>query len=566
MDKDLQSIQQARECVETAYAAFQQFSSFSQERIDAIVQTMAEAGLRAAEPLARMAVDETGYGRYEDKILKNKFGSQFVYDAIKDLKTVGILREDRQSGVIEIAAPVGVIAAIIPSTNPTSTAINKILISLKSRNGIVLSPHPAAVNCIKETAHLLNQAALSAGAPEGIIQCMTLPTLEGTQELMKHRRTALILATGGHGLVRAAYSAGKPAYGVGPGNVPAYIEASADIPKAVKDIFSGKCFDHGTLCSSEQAIVTDESIKDQVIEEVKRNGGHFLSETEIDAVGKTVVTPSRTINPKIVGRAAAVIASMAGLRVPEGTQVLVAPLQGVGRDFPLSIEKLSPILAFYVEKDWRAACERCIELLNYGGLGHTLAIHSRNEEIIREFGLQKPVFRIVVNSQAALGAVGYTTALFPSMTLGCGSIGGNITSDNISPLHLMNIKRLAYGKDGWRPSASGPSLNAQRRETAPITRQDIAAVVDQLLTQKNIASKAAAQNTDQPVVPPVGPALQPSTGAITATSPATVSFVCEDDIRTALKRNEKIYVNSKTIITPAARDLGTQKDVLVFTL
>jgi acetaldehyde dehydrogenase (acetylating) len=566
MDKDLQSIQQARECVEAAYAAFQQFSSFSQERIDAIVQSMAEAGLRAAEPLARMAVDETGYGRYEDKILKNKFGSQFVYDAIKNLKTVGILQEDRERGIIEIAAPVGVIAAIIPSTNPTSTAINKILISLKSRNGIVLSPHPAAVNCIKETAHLLNQAALSAGAPEGIIQCMTLPTLEGTQELMKHRRTALILATGGHGLVRAAYSAGKPAYGVGPGNVPAYVEASADIPKAIKDIFSGKCFDYGTLCSSEQAIVTDEPIKDQVIEEVKRNGGYFLSETEVDALGKIVVTPSRTINPKIVGRAATVIASMAGLRVPEGTQVLVAPLQGVGRDFPLSIEKLSPILAFYVEKDWRAACERCIELLNYGGLGHTLAIHSRNEEIIREFGLQKPVFRIVVNSQAALGAVGYTTALFPSMTLGCGSIGGNITSDNISPLHLMNIKRVAYGKEGWRPSSRVPSSNAQRHEVASVSRQDIAAVVDQLLTQKNIPSRPAAERLDQPIASPAAPALQPSTGATTTPPPATVSFVCEDDIRTALKRNEKIYVNSKTIITPSARDLGTQKDVLVFTV
>jgi acetaldehyde dehydrogenase (acetylating) len=262
-----------------------------------------------------------------------------------------------------------------------------------------------------------------------------------------------------------------------------------------------------------------------------------------------------------VGRPATVIASMAGLRVPEGTQVLVAPLQGVGRDFPLSIEKLSPILAFYVEKDWRTACERCIELLNYGGLGHTLAIHSRNEEIIREFGLQKPVFRIVVNSQAALGAVGYTTALFPSMTLGCGSIGGNITSDNISPLHLMNIKRVAYGKDGWRPSAGAPSSNAQRREAAPITRQDIAAVVDQLLTQKNIT---ATPSTDQPVVPPGGPALQPNTSATTAVPPATVGFVCEDDIRTALKRNEKIYVNSKTIITPAARDLGMQKDVFVF--
>jgi len=559
MDQDLQSIQQARECVEAAYAAHKQFTAYSQERVDAIVTAMAEAGLRAAEPLARMAVEETGFGKYEDKILKNKFGSQFVYNAIKDLKTVGILREDREKGIVEIAAPVGVIAAIVPSTNPTSTAINKILISLKCRNGIVLSPHPSAANCILETAKILTEAALAAGAPEGIIQCMTLPTLEGTQELMKHRKTALILATGGHGLVRAAYSAGKPAYGVGPGNVPAYIEPSADIQKAVRDIFTGKCFDNGTLCSSEQAIVTDESIQDKVIEEVKRNGGHFLSDSEADALGKIVVTPSRSINPKIVGRAATVIASMAGLRVPEGTRVLVARLQGVGRDFPLSIEKLSPILAFYVEKDWRSACDRCIELLNYGGLGHTMAIHSKNEEIIREFGLQKPVFRIVVNSQSALGAVGYTTELFPSMTLGCGSIGGNITSDNISPLHLINIKRVAYGRDGWRPGGQSRNESSDSGRIA-VTRQDVSSVVDQLLSQRGLF--ATSQAISQSAPPSSAPQSSP---ASSSTTPLVVSFVCEDDVRQALRKGEKIYVTPKSIITPAARDLGTDKDVLVFT-
>jgi len=559
MDRDLQSIQQARECVEAAHAAHKQFNAYSQEKVDAIVGAMAEAGLRAAEPLARMAVDETGFGKYEDKILKNKFGAQFVYNAIKDLKTVGILREDPEKGIVEIAAPVGVIAAIVPSTNPTSTAINKILISLKGRNGIVLSPHPSAANCILETSKILNEAALAVGAPPGIIQCMTMPTLEGTQELMKHRKTALILATGGHGLVRAAYSAGKPAYGVGPGNVPAYIEPSADIQKAVRDIFAGKCFDNGTLCSSEQAIVTDESLEDKVVEEVKRNGGYFLSDSEADMLGKIVVTPGRSINPKIVGRTATLIASMAGIRVPEGTRVLVARLQGVGRDFPLSIEKLSPILAFYVEKDWRAACDRCIELLNYGGLGHTMAIHSKNEEIIREFGLQKPVFRIVVNSQAALGAVGYTTELFPSMTLGCGSIGGNITSDNISPLHLINIKRLAYGRDGWRPgdhSRSNPFSDSGR---VAATRQDIVSVVDRLLSDRGFAANSATTS------PPAQSALtpQPIPSGLSS-APMTVSFVCEDDVRLALRKGEKIYVNPKSIITPAARDLGTEKDVLVF--
>src|SRR5262245_9528624 len=395
MDRDLQSIYQARQYVEKAYLAQQTFAEFSQERVDSVVEAMAEAGLRGSERLARLAVEETGFGRFEDKILKNKFGSQIVFQAIKSLKTVGILKEDPANGIIEIASPVGVIAAIIPSTNPTSTTLNKALIALKSRNAIVFSPHPAATQCILETSKILTEAAASAGAPDGIIQCMSVATLEGTQELMKHRRTALILATGGHGLVKAAYSAGKPAYGVGPGNVPAYIESSSDIKKAVSDIFTGKCFDNGTLCSSEQAIIADEAIEQKVIEEIKAQGGYFLDESQTAALGKIVLAGGKTVNPKIVGRSATVIAGMAGIQVPEGTRVLVARLRGVGRDYPLSIEKLSPILAFYVEKDWRAACDRCIELLNYGGLGHTLAIHSRNDDIVRQFGLQKPVFRIV---------------------------------------------------------------------------------------------------------------------------------------------------------------------------
>ena len=570
MDKDLQSIHQARTCVETAYEAWKQFADFPQERVDSIVKAVAEAGLAAAEPLARMAIDETGFGKYEDKILKNKFGSMSVYNAIKDLRTVGILREDREKGIIEIATPVGVIAAIIPSTNPTSTTINKVLISLKSRNGIVLSPHPSASKCIQETARILAEAARSAGAPEGLIQCMNVSTTEGTQELMKHRRTALILATGGHGLVRAAYSAGKPAYGVGPGNVPAYIESSADIRKAVKDIFSGKCFDHGTLCSSEQAIVSDEAIKDKVIEEVTLNGGHFLNEEEIEALGRLVVTPNRTINPKIVGRAATVIASMAGLRVPEGTQVLMAHLKGVGREFPLSIEKLSPILAFYVERDWRAACERCIELVNYGGLGHTLAIHSKNDEIIRQFGLQKPVFRVIVNTQAALGAVGYTTGLFPSMTLGCGSLGGNITSDNISPLHLINIRRVAYETGGWRPPAYPPPPPATagpiNEPTTVVTRHEISDVIEKLLAQKNLPlpSKPSGSWIEPPRESNPAPLPCPAPPPKQAPKPDVVKFVCEDDVRTAIKNNQKIYVNSKTILTPSGRDLGTDKSVLVF--
>jgi acetaldehyde dehydrogenase (acetylating) len=517
MDKDLQAIQQARDLVEKAFETQKAYADFSQESVNAIVHAMSRAGLREAERLARLAVEETGFGKVEDKILKNRFGAETVYDAIKDLKTAGVIREDHAKGLVEIAAPVGVIAAIIPSTNPTSTTIYKALISLKSRNSIVFSPHPSAVQCVLETARVLMEAARNAGAPDGVIQCMSVPTLEGTQELMKHRKTALILATGGLGLVRAAYSAGKPAYGVGPGNVPAYIESSANIPKAVSDVLAGKCFDNGTLCCSEQALVTDEAIKGKVMEEVKAQGGYFLSDAEIEALSKIVVTPTHSINPQIVGRAATVIAGMAGIQVSERTRVLLARLKGVGRDFPLSIEKLSPILAFYVEKNWQAACDRCIELLSYGGLGHTLAIHSQNEDIIRQFGLYKPASRIVVNTQSSLGAVGYTTNLFPSMTLGCGTLGGNITSDNISPLHLINVKRIAYCKDSLQQSGRAP----------------------------------AALSAGQP-------------SCTTETPGRAVRFVCEEDVRNALAKGEKIYVNSKSVITPSARDLAGKRDIIVF--
>lgn len=559
MDRDLESIQQARSLLDKAFQAQARLSRFSQEQVDSVVGQMAEAGLGAAEKLARMAVEETGYGNVADKILKNKFGAEFVHEAIKDLRTVGIIREDKRKRLLEIASPVGVIAAIIPSTNPTSTTINKALIALKGRNPIVFSPHPSAAGCIREASRILSEAAVAAGAPEGAIGCLSHSTIEGTRELMSHRKTALILATGGHGLVKAAYSVGKPAFGVGPGNVPAYVESSADVPQAVQDIFAGKCFDNGTLCSSEQAIVTDAAIKDRVIEEIKHNGGHFLNEQEIQALGGVVVTTKRTVNPKIVGKPAATIAALAGIRIPEGTRVLVAPLSGVGRDYPLSMEKLSPILAFYVETDWQAACDRCIELVNYGGLGHTLAIHSRNDEIIRQFGLQKPVFRIVVNTQAALGAVGYTTRLFPSMTLGCGTLGGNITSDNISPLHLINIKRVAYGRAHDPGGDSSRATSAPRQKEAPINRGEVSALVDRLLAGRRLEFQPPAE----PAPAPARPTTPEETGG-TEKPPEPASFVCEDDIRQAVKEDRKIHVNGKSIITPAARDLGNQKAVLVY--
>src|SRR5205807_1691396 len=363
---------------------------------------------------------------------------------IRPMKTVGVIARYEDRRVVEIAEPFGVVAAVVPSTNPTSTAIYKILISIKARCAVVMSPHPAAVKCITGVAEVMEEAARRAGAPAAAISWMTTVTLEGTQELMKHRDVAVILATGGMGLVRAAYSAGKPAYGVGPGNAPAYIERSADVKKAVRDVATGKTFDNGVLCSCENSVVVDEPIAEEVKREFVPQGGYFMNKAEMDAVAKSLVTPQRLPNPALVGKSAVYIAQKCGITVPGETRILLAPLEGVGRDFPLSIEKLCPVLSFYIVKDWREGCERCKQILRYGGMGHTMSIHSQNEQVILEFGLKKPAFRIVVNTPTTHGSIGLTTGLDPAMTLGCGGYGGNITSDNISPRHLLNIKRLAY--------------------------------------------------------------------------------------------------------------------------
>src|SRR3954469_6568727 len=443
-DRDLASIAEARSLARRAKAAAPILAEFSQEQIDAIVDAMAAAVTPHAEALARLAHEETGYGVVADKVQKNLFASEKVHKFIRPMKTVGVIRRLDDRKVVEIAEPFGVVCAIVPTTNPTSTAIYKILIALKARCPIVISPHPSAVRCIARVAEIMSEAARRAGAPEGAISCMTTVTLEGTQELMKARETAVILATGGMGLVRAAYSAGKPAYGGGPGNAPAYIESTADVAKAVRDIVTGKTFDNGVLCSSENSVVCDAPLVEEVKRQFVANGAHFMSSTEIDAVGRALVTPQRLPNPKLVGRPATYIAQQAGISVPPTTRVLIAELAGVGRDYPLSIEKLCPVLSFYVVNDWRDGCERCKEILRYGGMGHTMSIHSRNDDIILQFGLKKPAFRIVVNTPTTLGSIGLTTGLDPSMTLGCGGYGGNITSDHISPRHLLNIKRLAY--------------------------------------------------------------------------------------------------------------------------
>jgi len=551
MDKDLESIQEARSLLQAAHDAWLKFENFTEEQVERVLLEISKAGIANAEPLARLAVEETGYGNVEHKTLKNLFCADDVYRAIRPMKTVGIVSEDKEKKVFEVASPIGVIAAIIPSTNPTSTAIYKALIALKGRNAIVLSPHPSAAKCIGETSRLIAAAAEQAGAPKGVISCMKVPTMEGTQELMKNERTALILATGGTGLVKAAYSAGKPAFGVGPGNVPSYVEKTADLTKAVRDILTGKCFDNGTLCSSEQAIICDEAVKDTVLQELQKQGAHVCSYQEKAQLERTIQTPRRTLNTKIVGKAATKIAEMAGFSVSAGTRALVAHADGVGPDYPISMEKLSPILAFYVVKDWKEGCAKCIEILNFGGLGHTLSLHTRDEEVVRQFALYKPAFRICVNTPAALGAVGYTTNLFPSMTLGCGAAGGNITSDNISPLHLINLKRVAYGV---RDVAAGPPPRAvAATATVAGKRATIEHVVDQWLGGR------------APIAPPLSSytELEPPQPKVEKKEIKPVGFVCEDDVRSAILTNSKITIGKKTIVTPSARDLGEANDTFV---
>lgn len=443
-NKDLLSIQEARELVAKAHKAQEILAGFEQAKIDRIIRAMFQAGYDNARRLAMMAVEETGFGVVEDKVLKNQFATKNVYEHIKNMCTVGVISEDRNGRVIEIAEPMGVILGIIPSTNPTSTVMYKALIALKARNAILFSPHPRAAKCSLEAARIMEEAAVSAGAPQGVIGCLTLCTKEGTDELMRLPQVAVILATGGSAMVKAAYSAGKPAYGVGPGNVPAFIERTADIPKAVADILASKTFDNGTICASEQAIVTEEIIAEQVISELKRQGGYFLPDEDLVAVEKTVILPAGGVNPRVVGQSPKVIADLAGIKIPEKTRVLVARLNEVGKKSPLSAEKLCPVLAFYIEKDWQKACERCYELIQFGGVGHSLVIHSQNNKVIYEFAMKKPVFRILVNTPSSQGAIGLTTGLEPALTLGCGTWGGSITADNVGPLHLINRKRLAY--------------------------------------------------------------------------------------------------------------------------
>jgi acetaldehyde dehydrogenase (acetylating) len=651
IDKDLTSVQQARDLVAAAHSAQKIFATFSQERIDSIVEAAAKAALAEKDRLGHMAVEETGYGVPKDKAEKNRFAAEDVYNFFRNLKTVGVINET--DSLIEIADPRGVVAAIIPSTNPTSTAIFKILISLKSRNGVVLSPHPSAAQCINETTQIMRAAAEKAGAPTGLIGCLAISTLQGTEELMKHKLTSVILATGGIGLVKAAYSSGKPAFGVGPGNVPVLIERSAEISKAVADILSGKTFDYGTICASEQAIVAENIIDKKVKAELVSQGAHFCNQEEISKLERLVVLPTRGLNPKIVGKSPQVLAEMAGFKVSPDIRVLIAELNGVGRENPLSMEKLSPILAYYTVETWQEGSNLCEQILRYGGMGHTIGIHSQNKDVIRQFGIQQPASRIIVNSPTTHGAIGLTTGLAPSMTLGCGSWGGNVTSDNISPIHLMDVKRVAFeirslnkksvSQDESKSvlvnadlakriasevieqahlrnlmaqstanssklntssklisATSTTSTTSKDKETDSLSDGVIAQLVDKFLAERkrskpnslSVAKVLESVKVEKPQEPekvkdfkdaepkaekPKDIALaveepKPASPSAKVTNfvdkkivenptPHPQDFVCEDDVRIALREKKKIYINKKTILTPSARDLGEYNEV-----
>ncbi|WP_208585992.1 bifunctional acetaldehyde-CoA/alcohol dehydrogenase [Gracilibacillus suaedae] len=431
--------------VKQGIAALSQLKQLNQEEINHIVKEMALAGLDAHMTLAKMAVEETNRGVYEDKIIKNIFATEYIYHNIKYDKTVGIMNENQHDGVLEIAEPIGVIAGVTPVTNPTSTTMFKILIAIKTANPIIFAFHPSAQKSSAEAANILYQAAIKAGAPKHCIQWIEQPSIEATQQLMTHDDIALILATGGAGMVKSAYSSGKPALGVGPGNVPCYFEKTTDVKRAVNDLILSKTFDNGMICASEQAVIIDQAIYQKAQQEMLNNHCYFLNKEEKKKVEKLAINEKTcAVNADIVGKSPVEIAKKAGINVPADTKILVAELKTVGPTEPLSREKLSPILACYQVKNYQEGFKRCEEMLEFGGLGHSAVIHSNDQEIVEAFGKRMKAGRIIVNAPSSQGAIGdIYNAYLPSLTLGCGSYGGNSVSTNVGAIHLTNTKKIA---------------------------------------------------------------------------------------------------------------------------
>ena len=443
-DKDLSARQEARTLCRRAAEAQKILGRMSQAQLDKICQTISLRFSAAAASLAEMAVKETGFGNKEDKITKNRFASEMVWTAIRDMKTVGLLSEDPQKKLWDIGVPVGVIAAIVPSTNPTSTICYKAMIALKAGNSIVFSPHPKAMGCSLQAAKIVAEAAKEAGAPDGCVNCLTKGAMAGTQELMSAPEVKLILATGGPGMVRSAYSSGKPAIGVGAGNGPAYIHHSADVSLALEHILRSKNFDHGTVCASEQSIIIEKSMEEKVVAAASKMGYYFMSSVEAAKLAKLLFRPNGALNPDVVGKPATHLADMAGFKIPSNTQILVAREQEAGPTRPYSMEKLCPVLAFYVMEKEQKVLEKVVEVLSHEGSGHTFAMHCNDRAVIERFALTVPVSRFLVNTPAALGGIGYSTSLFPALTLGCGAVGGSSSSNNISPMDLINIRKVAW--------------------------------------------------------------------------------------------------------------------------
>lgn len=486
-DKDLISVQEARNLLREAKAAQQELARMNQQQIDKIVEAISRAATANAEALAKAAQEETGFGIWQDKVIKNLFASQTVYKAIREEKTIGILREDKEHKVWDIGVPVGVVAGIVPSTNPTSTVIYKALIALKSGNAIVFSPHPGAKKCILRTVEIISRAAEQAGCPRGAISAVSVPTMEATKELMSNDNTALILATGGGAMVKSAYSSGTPAIGVGAGNGPAFIDRSADVKKAVRQILDSKTFDNGTICASEQSIVVEKAMEEKVTRELKAQGAYLLDDSQAKQLGRFILRANGTMNPLIVGKSCAQIAEYAGLTgIPKTARVLVARETKVGQDAPYSHEKLAPILGLFVEQDTDQVLRRCVEILHMEGAGHTFSMHANDENLVRKFALEIPASRFLVNTPGALGGIGATTGLFPALTLGCGAVGGSSSSNNIGPLDLLNIKRVAFGNrelEEIRREAGSAASGGRTSGAAGIDRTVIDSIVDRILKE-----------------------------------------------------------------------------------
>lgn len=447
LDQDLAARQEARALAAAGAKAQTILAEFPQEKLDAIVEAVATAFEKAAFSLAEMAVQETGFGNVADKETKNCFASHTVAEAIRGKKYVGFLAERKEEKLWEYGVPVGLIAAIVPRTNPTSTVCYKTLIALKSGNPIVFSPHPKALKCTLAAVKIVAEAAEKAGAPKGSVASLTIPSLAGCQELMQAPPVRLILATGGPGMVKAAYSSGKPAIGVGAGNGPAYLHGSADLEQALRCILQSKTFDNGTVCASEQSIIIEKRQESQLLAIGEKLGYYLMSPAEAEKLSKLLFRPNGSLNPEIVGKTAIYLAEKAGFSVPNTTKILLAREREAGPTYPYSMEKLCPVLALYVMDSEDAVLAKCVEILTHEGSGHTFAMHATDEGAIRRFAEKIPVSRFLVNTPAALGGIGKTTGLFPALTLGCGAVGGSSSSNNISPMDLINIRRVAWNRE-----------------------------------------------------------------------------------------------------------------------